>query len=137
MSKITNLLFILIIFIGCGNEDEIRIMERNQTKVASEISEKVVSQKAEETLLNEMGFQIINDKIIIDMNKSSHFFSSIEKKMETQAKEIQSGISNFEMNITDDYVHIDLNRTKFFLENLSGFFESMIFDLNTTNHQSF
>ena len=137
MSKITNLLFILIIFIGCGNEDEIRIMERNQTKVASEISEKVVSQKAEETLLNEMGFQIINDKIIIDMNKSSHFFSNIEKKMETQAKEIQSGISNFEMNITDDYVHIDLNRTKFFLENLSGFFESMIFDLNTTNHQSF
>ncbi len=134
MLKVTSLFFVLIIFIGCGNEDEIRIMDRNQTKVVPEVSEKVVSQKAEETLLNEMGFQIINDKIIIDMNKSSHFFSNIEKKIETQAKEIQNEISNFEMNITDDYVYIDLNQTKKFLENLSGFFESIIFDLNTTSH---
>ena len=137
MFKIVNLLSILIIIIGCGNEDEIRIMEKNETKVIPKVSKKVAVEKAEETLLNQMGLEFSNDKIIIDINKSSHFFLGIEKKIETQTKEITEEISSFEMNITDDYVHIDLNQTKKILENLSGFFESMIFDLNTTKHQSF
>ncbi len=57
---------------------KIKNLEKNSTK--------------KETLLNKMGLEFKDKKIIIDLNKSGHFFSNLEKKIDKKAKEIKNEI---------------------------------------------
>ena len=125
------IVFGLLSIIGCSNNNS------NNTK---EINRTVVDKNStyEETILNEMGFDFKNDKIIIDLNKSRNFFSKIEKKINEKSKEIENKIRGVESNITktsgivvtEDKVDIDLNKTKSLLDNLSGIFRNIVLDMN-------
>jgi len=128
--------FILLFNIGCfSNNKEFS----NNTK---EINKTIVEKNSthEETILNEMGFDLENDKIIIDLNKSTEFFSKMEKKIKEKSKEIENKIKGIESNltkssaviITEDKVDIDLNKTKSLLDNLSTIFRNIVVDMNAS-----
>jgi len=126
------MIFGILSIIGCSNNS-------NNTK---EINRTVVERNSshEETILNEMGFNFKDNKIIIDLNKSTSFFSKIEKKINEKSKEIENKIRGIESNIsknsgiivTEDKVNIDLNKTKSLLDNLSGMFRDIVKDINTS-----
>ena len=136
MFKLTKLLTItalISMLLGCSEAEK---KEINTTKPV----QKVTTKKSDETLLNEMGFDFKDEKIIIDLNKSSNFFSRMEKRMEEKAKEIENKIKNSDINvsrdsgveITDDKLSIDLNQTKTLLDSFSKLFEDIILDINKT-----
>ena len=126
------MIFGILSIIGCSNNS-------NNTK---EINRTVVERNSshEETILNEMGFNFKDNKIIIDLNKSTNFFSKIEKKINEKSKEIENKIRGIESNISknsgiivrEDKVNIDLNKTKSLLDNLSGMFRDIVKDINTS-----
>jgi len=125
------IVFGLLFNMGCSNNNSNNTKEINRTVVEKNSSH-------EETILNEMGFDFKNNKIIIDLNKSTNFFSKIEKKINEKSKEIENKIRGVESNITktsgivvtEDKVDIDLNKTKSLLDNLSTIFRNIVVDMN-------
>jgi len=98
MFKIINLVvFIGILFIiDCSNSDNNIIHEINKTVVEKNSSKK-------ETILNEMGFDFKNDKIIIDLNKSTNFFSKMEKKINEKSKEIENDVRDIVVDMNASF----------------------------------
>jgi len=126
------IVFGLLFNIGCSDSSN-NTKEINPTVVEKNISK-------EETILNEMGFDFEDNKIIIDLNKSTNFFSQMEKKINEKSKEIENKIRGIESNmtknsgivITEDKVDIDLNKTKSILDNLSSIFRDIVTDINAS-----
>jgi len=131
------IVFGLLFNIGCFSSNTKKFT--NNTK---EINKTIIEKNSthEETILNKMGFDLQNDKIIIDLNKSTEFFSKMEKKINKKSKEIENKIRGIEGNltknssviITKDKVDIDLNKTKRLLDNLSTIFRNIVEDMNTS-----
>jgi hypothetical protein len=125
--------------LGCSNSEENTTVEAPKEKKT--IEKKVTIEKKatiEETVLQEMGFNLEDEKIIIDFNKTNNFFLNIEKRLEQKAEEIETKIQNAEINITkgveitDEKVSIDLNSTKNVLNELSELFQDIILDIIRT-----
>ena len=126
------IVFGLLFNMGCSDSSN-KTKEINPTVVEKNISK-------EETILNEMGFDFEDNKIIIDLNKSTNFFSQMEKKINEKSKEIENKIRGIESNITknsgvvitENKVDIDLNKTKSVLDNLSSIFRDIVADINAS-----
>jgi len=126
------IVFGLLFNMGCSDSSN-KTKEINPTVVEKNISK-------EETILNEMGFDFEDNKIIIDLNKSANFFSQMEKKINEKSKEIENKIRGIESNITknsgvvitEDKVDIDLNKTKSILDNISSIFRDIVADINAS-----
>jgi len=126
------IVFGLLFNMGCSDSSN-KTKEINPTVVEKNISK-------EETILNEMGFDFEDNKIIIDLNKSTNFFSQMEKKINEKSKEIENKIRGIESNITknsgvvitENKVDIDLNKTKSILDNLSSIFRDIVTDINAS-----
>jgi len=126
------IVFGLLFNMGCSDSSN-KTKEINRTVVEKNISK-------EETILNEMGFDFEDNKIIIDLNKSTNFFSQMEKKINEKSKEIENKIRGIESNITknsgvvitENKVDIDLNKTKSILDNLSSIFRDIVTDINAS-----
>ena len=124
-------IIIFLFFIGCQSGEKLTKEESNESK--STEKEVTVKQEKSDTssFLNELGLSFEQDKIIIDINKTGHFFESLEGSFEEK-------IDNVDLNITrdagvvisDDEVSVDLNKTKKLLDNVSSFFETLINDIN-------
>ena len=126
-----SIFIILLLFMGCQNDENL-IKEKSSK---SELTEKEATAKQDKndtsSLLNELGLSFEQDKIIIDINKTGHFFETLEGNFEDK-------IANVDLNITrdagviisDDEVSVDLNKTKKLLDNVSSFFETLINDIN-------
>jgi len=106
------IVFGLLFNMGCSDSSN-NTKEINRTVIEKNISK-------EETILNEMGFNFEDNKIIIDLNKSTNFFSQMEKKINEKSKEIENK------------VNIDLNKTKSKLDNLSSIFRDIVVDINAS-----
>jgi len=126
------IVFGLLFNMGCSDSSN-KTKEINSTVVEKNISK-------EETILNEMGFDFEDNKIIIDLNKSTNFFSQMEKKINEKSQEIENKIRGIENNITknsgvvitEDKVDIDLNKTKSILDNISSIFRDIVADINAS-----
>ncbi|NEW60624.1 hypothetical protein GSY74_04950 [Sulfurovum sp. bin170] len=125
----------LFMVLSCSNSDETTTKEVITEKISIE-----KNQTIEETVLQEMGFNFENEKIIIDFNKTNNFFLNMEKKLDEKAKEIEKKIQSADINvtrdvgvvITDEKLSIDLNSTKNLLNDISELFEEIILDINRT-----
>jgi hypothetical protein len=134
-SKTVFIVIFLFILFGCSNSDK---TTRKKEAVEEVSIEK--NQSIEETVLQEMGFEFKDKKIIIDFNKTNNFFLSIGEKLDEKAKNIEKKIENADINITrdagvvvtDERVSIDLNSTKNLLNDISKLFEGVILDINRT-----
>ena len=145
MIKSTNALFVLLIallLLGCESEEKNILLEKNVTSMKQKEDVTKTVKTEEKTVFQEMGLDFENDKIIIDINKTTNFFMGLENKIDSKAKEIEEKIEKADINISRDTgvivneneVKIDLNQTKNLLDNLSNLFENILFDINSSNH---
>ena len=131
--KLSFIIIILFTILGCSDSDESTINKEINKKISVE-----KNKTKEETLLQEIGFEIQGKKIIIDLNKTNNFFSIVEKKIDKKAKEIETKIKKADINITRDSgiiitenrFSVDLNSSKSLLNDISNLFEEIILDIN-------
>jgi len=132
---------LLLLLAGCNdkNETEVVAVEKNLTQ---EIKIKKSEAPKEKDLLGELGFDFKDDKIIIDINKTSNFFAKIESQMEAKAKEIEAKISSSDINITEgmgievegNQIGIDLNKTQNMLQQINVLMKDIFLDINSSKY---
>ena len=85
---------VFLFIFGCSNN--------NQNHSKNEVNKTIIEKNStvQETILNKMGFDFKNDKIIIDLNKSTNFFSKMGKKINEKSKEIENKIKSIDMNVS-------------------------------------
>jgi hypothetical protein len=142
MKKQKIVLFILfLLFTACNEKEDNQVIkvEENLTK---ELKIKKVEAPKEKDLLGELGFDFKDDKIIIDINKTSNFFSKIESEMEAKAKEIEAKISSSDINITEgmgielegNQIGIDLNKTQNMLQQINVLMKDIFLDIKSSKN---
>jgi len=127
------IIFLVPLFIACNSSEE---------KVEKIEVKKPVETKQEVDLLNRLGFEFKEEKIIIDINKTSHFFEMLETQMETKVKKIEDKIVKADINMTEgmgihiegDEIGIDLNKTKNMLQQINILMKDIFLDINSTKH---
>ena len=131
------LLSILILFSlsGCQDKKEeqaqhdAKIAQEARTELLKELKAKEEAEKKQEELekknkFSKIGITTEDGKIIIDTNKTKGYFKDLAQemkiKMDKMSKDLEKGfIQNEEAGIeaNETYIHIDLNKTKSFLDN--------------------
>ena len=121
------------LYIGCGEiENDISNSKIN--------SDKNVTKKID--LLKELGFDLENEKISLDINKTTNFFKKMEIEMHGKADEIQHKIETADINFTrdigiafsDEKVEIDLNKTKNMFQQLNILMKELLVDKNSSKN---
>ena len=137
------LLILLLMFTACNEQEE---STGAVTKVEKELTKEQKTKKVEaikeKDLLQELGFEFNDDKIIIDINKTSNFFTKIEAEMTAKANEIESKIDNADINITKgmgieiegNQIGIDLNKTQNMFQQINVLMKNIFLDINSSKH---
>jgi len=92
------LIFEVVLIINSAHGDNVistNKIDQNKTKIEREDNE---------TILGKLGISYENQKIIIDLNKSRHFFSQMTKTIEIKAKKLKNEIEK-----TD--IFMDINKS--------------------------
>jgi len=146
MNKKYILLFtsLLIFFTACENEDVDSKKEliAEEKKVEALTPKEAKKPTTPNDLLKEMGFDLSEKRVAIDINKTSHFFEQLEIEMHGKADEIERKIENAEINFTKgigievskDKIGIDLNKTRNMLQEINILMKDILLDGNHTIH---
>ena len=143
MKKTTIMLLLSLFYLaGCEEKQNPEAVELSSKKesVKPEASEVLVLEPKD--LLGQLGLNITDGKIVIDINKTSNFFENIENQMQNKAKEIETKIANSELNMTEnmgievqgEQIAIDLNKTKKMLQQINILMKDIFLDINSSNH---
>lgn len=89
-------------------------------------------------LFSNLGIEMSNDKINIDINQTKDFFSTLQQTFETTAQNIQKDISEGKVEmgdsvgikIDDEHIDIDLKKTKRFIEELGRKIEHFLGEID-------
>lgn len=89
-------------------------------------------------IFSNLGIEMSNDKINIDINQTKDFFSTLQQTLETTAQNIQKDISegkvdmgdNVGIKIDDEHIDIDLKKTKRFIEELGRKIEHFLGEID-------
>jgi hypothetical protein len=135
---------LLILFTGCENELAIFKTQKveEEKKVDSLISKEHEKPKTSNDLLKEMGFDLSEERVAVDINKTSHFFEQLEIEMHGKINEIEKKIENAEINftkgigieVTDNKIGVDLNKTRNMLQEINILMKDILLDSNHTIH---
>jgi len=144
----TNLLILSIFTIflsACNtniNEDN-NLSTINQTETHNKKNlSPIQNEEKENNLLKELGFEIKDEKIIIDMNKTNNFFEQLNSQMEQKSKEIGEKLERAELNLTEesigiiiegDQIGIDLNKTKNMIKGINILIKEILLDVNSSH----
>jgi hypothetical protein len=131
----------LLLLVGCNDKEE-KKLEEIEKNVTQTLKIKKEESPKEKDLLHNLGFDFKDDKIIIDINKTSNFFEQIESDMRMKAEEIESKIVNAEINITKDMgikiegnqIGIDLNKTQNMLQQINVLMKDVFLDINSSKY---
>ena len=146
MNKKYILLFtsLLIFFTACENEDVDSKKEliTEEKKVEALTPKEPKKPTTPNDLLKEMGFDLSETKIAIDINKTNNFFEQLEIEMHGKVDEIERKIENAEINftkgigieVTKDKIGIDLNKTRNMLQEINILMKDILLDGNHTIH---
>jgi len=132
---------LLILFSACGDsekEHDKKPLEKEEILLEKEAKKP----KTTDDLLKNMGFDFDEKKVLIDINKTSHFFEQLEIEMHGKAKEIERKITNAEINftkgigieVTGDKIGIDLNKTRNMLQEINILVKDIVLDINHSIH---
>ena len=143
MIKKSILLFtsLLILFSAC-EESSINSKKEFVKKQENLVPKEHEKPKTTEDILKKMGLDFNEEKVVIDMNKTNHFFEQIEIEMHGKAEEIERKVNNAEINftkgigieLTDDKIGIDLNKTRNMLQEINSLVKDIVLDINHTIH---
>ncbi len=132
---------LLLSLVGCDDKKEGSTLEVEKN-ITEKIEIKKVDATKEKDLLEDLGFDFKDDKIIIDINKTTNFFTQLEAKISTKAKEIESKIDNADINITEgmgikvegNQVGVDLNKTQNMLQQINVLMKDIFLDINNSKN---
>jgi len=126
------LLATVLLFLLTACQDTQEAQAKHDAKVAQEAREALLEElKAKEVekkdnKYSKMGFTTQEGKIIIDTNKTKHYFNAfankIKAKMNKIHKDLDEGMMkscNAGIEVDKKHISIDLNKTKSFLEQWS------------------
>jgi len=139
MSLIT---FSTLFLVSCDQKEETTVKEESVVVEKVEPIEANISKKERGDLLHQLGFDFKDEKITIDLNKSTNFFMQLEAEMEKKAKEIETKIANSELNMSEnmgielegDQIGIDLNKSKNMFNQINILMKDIFLDTNSTKH---
>jgi len=125
-------LFFPLLYLGCG-----------ETVIKNEKSDvNVTTLSTDRDLLNQLGLEMQNEKISIDMNKTAKFIQQMEIEMHGKADEIQRKTEKADINFTrdigitlgDEKVEIDLNKTKKMFQQINILMKEVLLDENSSKY---
>ena len=136
--QILGLIFPLL-YIGCGESEKItspKLVEQRKS------DENVTIMPSDKILLEALGFDVQNQKISIDINKTTNFFKRMEIEMHGKADEIQSKIKQADINLSRDIgisfdsekIGIDLNKTKNMFQEINILLKEVLLDKNSSKY---
>ena len=141
MNKKSILLFtsLLIFFTAC-EEGAISSQKEALEKEKTELKTEPTKANEADDLLKKLGFDLSEEKVLIDINKTSHFFEQLEIEMHGKVDEIEKKIDNAEINftkgigieITGNKIGIDLNKTRNMLQEINILMKDILLDGNHT-----
>ena len=93
-------------------------------------------------ILAQLGFDIENQKISIDINKTTSFFKKMEIEMHGKADELHQKIEKADINFTrdigidfsDEKLAIDLNKTKKMFQQINILMKEVLLDKNSSKY---
>jgi hypothetical protein len=137
--RLISLLFPLL-YISCG-ESENKSLE-SSTASHQKSDENVIEKAKQFDFLKELGLDIQNEKISIDVNKTTNFFQKMEIEMHGKADELQHKIQKADINFTRDIgislegekVAIDLNKTKKMFQQINILMKEVLLDKNSSKY---
>jgi len=140
--KKLNIVFISLLLLFIGGCDDKVVAEPKQEVTKVDIVEKNENKEEQNDLLKQLGFDLSDDKIVIDINKTSNFFDKIGLQMEKRANEIEQKIQDADINMTKgmgielegNQVGIDLNKTRTMLQQINILMKDILLDSNTSKH---
>jgi hypothetical protein len=129
-----------LLYIGCGESEKKQL---ESTSIESEKADIIVTEKEQKfDLLKELGLDIKNEKISIDINKTTNFLKKMEIEMHGKADELQHKIEKADINFTrdlgidfsDDKLAIDLNKTKNMFQQINILMKEVLLDKNSSRY---
>lgn len=140
--KKLNIMFISLLLLFIGGCDEKVVDESKKEGAKVDVVEKTANKVDKNDLLKQLGFDLSDDKIVIDINKTNNFFEKIEVQMEKKSQDIEQKIENADINMTKgmgielegDQIGIDLNKTRNMLQQINILMKDIFLDINTSNH---
>ena len=132
MFVLKNNLIIILLFSGCG--------DTHPSKIESKRVENVSVQTEEDDLLHQLGFDIQNEKITIDINQTNNFFQEFEARIQKKSNEIEKKIQASDLNFSKDigievkgtHIGIDLNKTRSMFEKINILMKEILLDTNNS-----
>jgi len=125
MKHILFSLILLLSFSGCQDKKEEQA--QHDAKIAQEARAQLLKEQEElekNNKYSKVGITYVDGKIIIDTNRTKGYFKDLAQeikiKMNKMNKDLEKGfLQNDEAGIeaNETYIHIDLNKTKSFLDN--------------------
>ncbi|HIP50892.1 MAG TPA: hypothetical protein EYG94_02290 [Campylobacterales bacterium] len=133
-------LFFPFLSIGCGESVKAHSESEKNQKSNSDVNVTSISPK--EDILGELGFNIKNQKISIDLNKTTNFLKKMEIEMHGKADELQHKIEKADINFTrdiginfsDEKLEIDLNKTKNMFQQINILMKEVLLDINNSKY---
>ena len=132
-----SLLFPLL-YIGCGESENKELKSIFKESNKSDLT--VTKKEIKFDLLKELGLDIENEKISIDINKTTNFLKKMEIEMHGKADELQHKIEKADINFTrdmgidfsDEKLEIDLNKTKKMFQQINIFMKEVLESKNSS-----
>ena len=133
-------LFFPLLYIGCGESEQNSSELIKKQKNNSELNvTRIIDEK---DILGQLGLDIQNEKISIDINKTTNFFKQMEIEMHGKADELQHKIEKADINFTRDLgidfrgekLEIDLNKTKKMFQQINILMKEVLLDINSSKY---
>jgi len=140
-------LLCLSVFIGCEDSNRQVDEPKNKPHINQVLKEKITkpstanqAKKRDLTTAESLGISVDDGKIIIDTKQTRDFFHGIGQKLKKGLNNIKEDLKKEEVDsssetgivVTETSMHIDLNKTKNFMEKWIKSMESVVQEINRT-----
>ena len=137
----------LFVFTGCEDNNRQEYETKNKPHISQALKEKITKpstatqvKKRDLTTAESLGISVDDGKIIIDTKQTIDFFHSIGQKLKKGMNNIKEDLKKKEASsssetgivVTKTSMHIDLNKTKNFMEKWIKSMESVVQEVNRT-----
>ena len=137
----------LFVFTGCEDNNRQEYETKNKPHISQALKEKITKpsadiqvKKRDVTTAESLGISVDDGKIIIDTKQTRDFFHGIGQKLKKGMNNIKEDLKKKEVGsssetgivVTKTSMHIDLNKTKNFMEKWIKSMESVVQEVNRT-----
>ena len=133
-------LIVLLLHVGCGEYEQNSAKSIKNENNNSDVN--VTNSLPPKDILGQLGLDVKNQRISIDLNKTTNFLKKMEIEMHGKADEIQHKIEKADINLTrdmgidfsDEKLEIDLNKTKKLFQQINILMKEVLLEKNSSKY---